>query len=200
LLVFLFGSAAAVVHQEWRLPPHGAAQIGFLGLGVLAFRVSAGAAWWADSRNSPVWIQVVLGLSSTACLVYGVNVGLGWRRFGAERNPATFPRHEQCLAAGVVFGFVLVLAALAVRVGPRMLNRAVSGSDANAASMKTHDLAVYDVRPDPADPKNQFEPYFIALCSCGWVGDGKDTGDEALADARTHKLDVDSVIRVPGQP
>jgi hypothetical protein len=34
---------------------------------------------------------------------------------------------------------------------------------------KVHAVAVYDTRPLADDPK-PFEPYFVAICECGWVG------------------------------
>ena len=54
---------------------------------------------------------------------------------------------------------------------------------------KQHRVAVYDTRPAPGDPK-QFDPYFIAMCDCGWVGLGRDGSAEAFDDAREHDANV----------
>lgn len=121
LLTFLFGFAAAVVHQEWRLWPHGAAQIGFLTLGVLAFLVVLYGGQLAERHNSRAFIQVGFIVLTCGCAFSGVTVGLGWSRLGRNSDPEAFPRGAQCLAAGFVVGFVSILGGLAVRLGPRML-------------------------------------------------------------------------------
>ena len=61
---------------------------------------------------------------------------------------------------------------------------------------KAHHAAVYDTRPIPGD-KNQFEPYFIAMCECNWIGDVRQSGDEAFRDAYAHTENVDEEMKRP---
>ncbi len=61
---------------------------------------------------------------------------------------------------------------------------------------KEHRVEVQDVRPLPDEP-DRFEPYFIALCDCGWVGEGFSTSAEAFEDARRHSPLVSEEIRRP---
>ena len=61
---------------------------------------------------------------------------------------------------------------------------------------KGHHAAVYDTRPIPGD-KNQFEPYFVAMCECDWVGDVRESSEEAFRDAYAH---TDNVEEEPKRP
>ena len=61
---------------------------------------------------------------------------------------------------------------------------------------KEHRAAVYDTRPHPAD-KEQFEPYFIALCECDWYGQPRDNPDDARADAYRHTHNVEDEVKRP---
>ena len=47
---------------------------------------------------------------------------------------------------------------------------------------KGHHAAVYLTRPIPGD-KNQFEPYFVAMCECDWVGDVRESSEEEIGRA-----------------
>lgn len=48
---------------------------------------------------------------------------------------------------------------------------------------RAHLVKIYNGRPSPDDP-DQYEPYFVAICACDWVGDPCDTADEAIRNAR----------------
>jgi hypothetical protein len=59
-----------------------------------------------------------------------------------------------------------------------------------------HHAAVYDTRPIPLD-KNQFDPYFIAMCDCDWIGETRETSEEAFVDAYAHTPNVDDAMKRP---
>jgi hypothetical protein len=59
-----------------------------------------------------------------------------------------------------------------------------------------HRVAVYDTRPSPDDAE-QFEPYFVAICECDWLGNIRDNALDAFADARAHDENVDPEIKRP---
>ena len=63
---------------------------------------------------------------------------------------------------------------------------------------KRHAVAVYDTRPQPGD---DFEPYIVAICECGWIGDFHDDSTPAFRDANEHVSDdpalVDQVVDDP---
>lgn len=61
---------------------------------------------------------------------------------------------------------------------------------------KRHLVAVYYARPRLGDPK-PFDPYFVAICDCGWVGPSRDTGESALHDAYEHDSNVDEDVMRP---
>jgi hypothetical protein len=61
---------------------------------------------------------------------------------------------------------------------------------------EVHAVAVFDTRPLPDDRK-PFEPYFVAICDCGWVGDIWGTSEEAFKDAYHHDLNVSEEIQRP---
>lgn len=52
-----------------------------------------------------------------------------------------------------------------------------------------HVVIVYDARPLPDDPK-PYEPYFVAICECGWLGEPRDSSEEAFRDAYKHDPNV----------
>jgi hypothetical protein len=58
------------------------------------------------------------------------------------------------------------------------------------------------VRNRPRRQRDDFDPYFIARCECGWVGDARDgSGAEALAtacaDAFGHSMNIESSVGRP---
>jgi len=59
-----------------------------------------------------------------------------------------------------------------------------------------HHAAVFDTRPIPGD-KNQFEPYFVAICDCQWLGDIPDSSEEAFGDAYKHTPNVAEEVKRP---
>ena len=61
---------------------------------------------------------------------------------------------------------------------------------------KQHRVAVYDTRPLPGDAE-QFDPHFIAMCDCDWVGLARDSAEEAFADAREHDANVSEALVRP---
>ena len=46
-----------------------------------------------------------------------------------------------------------------------------------------HEAVVLDVRPSEGD---DYEPYFIGQCDCGWLGEFHDQLQPALEEARSH--------------
>jgi hypothetical protein len=58
---------------------------------------------------------------------------------------------------------------------------------------QAHAVAVYDTRPLPDD--KQFDPYFVAMCDCGWVGRAWKSSEEAFKDAYEHDPNVSKEIR-----
>ena len=52
---------------------------------------------------------------------------------------------------------------------------------------KMHRVAVYDTRPERP---GEFEPYFVAICECGWLGDTHETSEPAFSEAYAHAPDA----------
>jgi hypothetical protein len=50
---------------------------------------------------------------------------------------------------------------------------------------KQHIAGVFDIRPYPGE-KDPYDPYFVAMCDCGWAGPPRPTREEAFADAAGH--------------
>jgi hypothetical protein len=61
---------------------------------------------------------------------------------------------------------------------------------------KHHQVAVHDTRPMPDDPE-PFEPYFVAICACGWLGETRQSSEEAFRDAHDHDTNVSEEIVRP---
>ena len=132
-----------------------------------------------------------------ALVVVGFGSGIGWTRLGSDIDPATEPRGLQAFGAGVVLAFAVLLL-VGCAVGAIKLIKGTYPRDAIPRwNGVTHDVAVYDTRPDPGDRRNQFDPYFIALCECGWLGEPRDSSEEALHDAQSHNPLADTMIRRP---
>jgi hypothetical protein len=60
----------------------------------------------------------------------------------------------------------------------------------------SHHVIVYDVRPFPGDAK-QFDPYFVAICECDWLGDVQSQPAWRFEDARKHSPDVEAQVKRP---
>jgi hypothetical protein len=52
-----------------------------------------------------------------------------------------------------------------------------------------HRVAVHDARPLPTE-EEQWDPYFVALCSCGWLAEPRDSAEAAFRDAAGHDANV----------
>lgn len=52
---------------------------------------------------------------------------------------------------------------------------------------KPHRVTVHDVRPTSDD---DFEPYVVAICECGWIGDFHETTEPAFSDAYGHSPEM----------
>ena len=65
---------------------------------------------------------------------------------------------------------------------------------------KTHLVQIWDVKPRPGE--EQFDPYFIAMCPCGWIGTGVHSERESRSNALTHSSTVEDNVRYPlgGKP
>lgn len=77
--------------------------------------------------------------------------------------------------------------------GSRRRGRAGTGD----ARDDPHVVSVIDARPLPGDGEHEFEPYFVAICDCGWTGRICTTSDEAFANARTHSDTVKPGLERP---
>lgn len=63
-------------------------------------------------------------------------------------------------------------------------------------SDERHLVELHDVR-SPVTDLNPVEPYFAAICSCGWVEAPLVDEDEARERARRHSSNVDPVVKHP---
>ena len=61
---------------------------------------------------------------------------------------------------------------------------------------KEHKVEVHDVRPEVP---GMYEPYCVAICSCGWLGDfhKSDETEQAFIDARKHSPTVAEDVKRP---
>jgi len=64
---------------------------------------------------------------------------------------------------------------------------------------EAHAVAVYDTRPSP-DARPPFDPYFVAMCECGWLGRARQSSEEAFKDAYEHDPNVSKEIRLAAKP
>jgi hypothetical protein len=98
-------------------------------------------------------------------------------------------------AALIVLGYALFFFIRAV-ASPERRAAARSRRRPQPPPSGEHLVAVYDTRPMPGD-KNQFEPYYVAICDCGWLGRTHDTSPPAFEDAHNHSVNVESTMRRP---
>lgn len=63
-------------------------------------------------------------------------------------------------------------------------------------SDERHLVEIHDVR-SPATDLNPVEPYFAAICSCGWVEAPLADEEQARERARRHSPNVDPVVKHP---
>jgi hypothetical protein len=59
---------------------------------------------------------------------------------------------------------------------------------------KEHNVEVHDVRPEVP---GEYEPYCVAICSCGWLGDFHTSTEPAFIDARKHSPTVAEDVKRP---
>jgi hypothetical protein len=180
------GLAVKIVQEEVRVPPHGPAQVALVAAGVLS---PAGIV--VLDRHPIGSLRHLLAEMATGLglLLFGLYFGFGGSRLGHSPDAPTWvPRSAQTFGAGIVIGFALLLLALGCRV---------FGSEPAApipspplAGTGEHLVHIYDVRPDPNYPDHQFEPYFMAGCDCGWVGEVRSSSDEATLDGYAHDPSV----------
>ena len=55
---------------------------------------------------------------------------------------------------------------------------------------------LHQARPIPGD-RIEPEPYFVAICNCDWMGDSRQSSEEAFLDAYAHTANVDHEVRDP---
>lgn len=60
--------------------------------------------------------------------------------------------------------------------------------DPTKEERRAHLVKIFDVRCLPDDPK-PYDPYFIAICACDWVGDPCDTAAKAIRNAQKSHSD-----------
>lgn len=59
---------------------------------------------------------------------------------------------------------------------------------------KEHNVEVHDVRPEVP---GEYEPYFVAICDCGWLSDTYGSAEEAFRDAHGHSSTVAEDLKRP---
>ena len=59
-----------------------------------------------------------------------------------------------------------------------------------------HEVVINDVRVPP-DRADDYEPYFIAICSCGWQSDERATDEEVRSAALEHSSNVRREVERP---
>jgi hypothetical protein len=114
--------------------------------------------------------------------------------------------HKPVAATALLLpGLGLVLAAWRLSHTPRVrtvIERVAEAQTQNpffpwfGRTPKPHLVAVYDTRPSPGD-RGGSDPYFVAICDCGWVGPSRQSSEEAFHDAYTHDSHVEDQIRRP---
>jgi len=174
-----------LAHTETRLPPHGPAQALLLVAGALV----PVALYFAGMRVGGALGMAMVAAAAVLAIV-GLSLGLGASRYGGTSDPATLPRGLQAFGAGIVAAWVAALAALPVVAFVRR-------PEPRPARSNTHRVVVHDVRPYPDRPKNAFDPYFVAICDCGWVGKPEGSEPAARADAHRHHPNVVDAVERP---
>lgn len=158
-------------------------------------------------------IGVFLGLATAACFVRrhrprpvriaGVVLAVLWLIAVAWAHPRYhYADHGLRSDADVVLDVIsdVPLVLLTVLIGYRVVSgRGVpTPRRRDAATATSHKAEVWHVKDNQSPPT--FDPYYVAHCSCDWVGPARTTADaesRAFDDARTHTPDVAAGVAQP---
>ena len=75
-------------------------------------------------------------------------------------------------------------------------HRTMGFLEAMGLRRRQHWVEVHDVRPIP-DDRHQFDPYFAAICECGWVDAPLDSEGAARTSAAEHSPTVYPDLKRP---
>ena len=143
--------------------------------------------WFSADQLARAW-PVVAVLGSIALVTVTVAVWV------SDGGPGGAPAWAQDAVVATLLGLVVVGSAVGWLGRPRALVppalRTRAGRDA------LHEATVHDVRA-PAEHADEFEPYFIAMCSCDWVGEAKASEPEARLEAQQHTANVREEVERP---
>ena len=129
--------------------------------------------WWMGIP--PFVMRWVFGPVSLVVAVVALPLGVALLNRGKEAHGGTL------VAAALFFGLAGSLLS-----GPRRVPK----------RKEEHNVEVHDVRPSPDRPED-FEPYFVALCDCDWMGDIRSSSEEAFRDAHGHSPNVSEDVQRP---
>jgi hypothetical protein len=184
---FAIAVCVALVRTELRLPPHGT-QVEWLLLGMALPPLLVLLAWWLADRGR-VGLGLAAAIAAPAVMIIGMALGLGWVARGDNFDPATVSPHWQAFGAGAAVDLALFCAGISALV--------LLGREPQLPGTGLHAVEVHHVLPDPYYPEEDFGPYYVALCECGWTGEPRDTREQAFGDAREHDPRVEPDVRRP---
>ena len=114
-----------------------------------------------------------------------------WLSEGSDEGA---PAWAQTMVSVVVIAFLVVTVPVGWLGFPRFL---VPPSLRTREGRMAHHLAtIHDVRPEPGH-EDELEPYFIAMCSCDWVGEARQDELAARRDAEKHTPNVAAGLERP---
>ena len=166
---------------------------------------------WLSGQDSPVPPDEWASLAALSLMFWGIAVVTAWHAGGAVYLIETV-----CFALLFVppSPWVLVLAGVPAPHGP-FLARLLSATGASwclaailawrfelwpfesaKARGDRHPVAVFHADP----PERDYEPYFVAICECDWMGGFHADAESALVDARKHSPNTDENIKRPLDP
>jgi hypothetical protein len=181
---------------------------------VIGFTTLPFAPWilWLSGQDEAIPPDEIAGLIVPSLVMWGIAGAVAWHAGGAA-----YLIESLCFALLVVpliRWLVAPLAGLPVPRGQfvgRLIVTPVTSwgvaailawrfelwpFEGEAVRGERHAIAVYHVDP----PEGEYEPYFIAICECDWMGDIRADAESALADARKHSPNTDSNIKRPLDP
>ena len=142
--------------------------------------------WFEPDQLARAWpVVAILGSLALATVTLAV-----WLAAGRDRAPE-WAGTAVTVTLGVLFAGGSAVGWLGrprFLVPPSLRTRA--GRDAH------HEAVVHDVRPPPEEP-GEYEPYFIAICSCDWVAEARASEAEARRDAAGHTSNVREAVKRP---